>query len=611
MDKKSIAVIVTCVILMFLWQGVLVPKYFSEQRPVPAVDTNAATTSVAGTTAVATATGGTTSGPAALPARALLSTNAPEELLVLTNENARYLFTSRGGGIKEIELVRFPETIARRRKEQANIHRVATLNAHAEFPVLTILGGPGLIGDGEFQLTRTATGVRAEKELPGGLRLVKTFEPSTNYLVRATVRWENPTRHSVPLPAQEWVIGTGAPMGGDDDGSNVGLMWFDGRKAHETLTAYFDNRTLGCFPGTPRSEFHAGNSNVVWAVAHNQFFGALAMPETPAQSVHARVLTMPRPEEGRFSDPDKPLRKGVETSLVYAPVTLAPEGAQEQHLVLFIGPKEYRTLATIANQYHNDADKVMAFGFFGFFSKALLLIMNWFHLALGIPYGWAIIVLTISLKVVFWPLTGASTRSAQKMAAHAPQLKALKEKYKDDPAKFSQKQMQYFREHKINPVAGCLPMLVQLPVFFGLFVMLRTAIELRGAAFLWVADLSQTDTLFVIPGITFLPFISTHEGLPINPLPLLYIASAIWQTHLTPVSPGMDPAQQKLMRWMPLMFLLFLYNYSSGLALYMTINNLLTILQTWLLRRHAPAAAPLAAAQATVSVLTPASKKKK
>lgn len=89
MDKKSIAVIVTCVILMFLWQGVLVPKYFSEQRPVPAVDTNAATTSVAGTTAVATATGGTTSGPAALPARALLSTNAPEELLVLTNENAQ------------------------------------------------------------------------------------------------------------------------------------------------------------------------------------------------------------------------------------------------------------------------------------------------------------------------------------------------------------------------------------------------------------------------------------------------------------------------------------------------------------------------------------------
>ncbi|MCO5052852.1 MAG: membrane protein insertase YidC [Verrucomicrobiae bacterium] len=611
MDKKSIVVIVICIALMFVWQGVLVPKYFSEERPIPVANTNAATAASGDTQTVTTATGDTTTVVPATAARSILSTNAVEELLVVTNENARYIFTSRGGGIKEIELVKFPETIARRRKEQANIHQVATLNANADLPVLTILGGAGLIGDGEFQLTQTATGVRAEKQLSDGLRLVKEFEPSTNYLLRATVRWENTASNSITLPMQEWVIGTGTPMGDNDDGNNVGLIWYDGRKSHETLTSYFDNRTLGCFPGTPRSEFHAGNSNVVWAVAHNQFFGALAMPETPALAINARVLTMPRPKEGRFSDPDKPLRKGVETSLSYPPLTLTAGATNEQSVTMFIGPKEYRTLAAIANEYHNDADKVMGFGFFGFFSKALLLIMNWFHLALGIPYGWAIIVLTLSLKVVFWPLTGASTRSAHKMASHAPQLKALKEKYKDDPAKFSQKQMQYFREHKINPVAGCLPMLVQLPVFFGLFVMLRTAIELRGAAFLWVADLSQTDTLFVIPGITFLPFISTHEGLPINPLPLLYIASAIWQTHLTPVSPGMDPAQQKMMRWMPLMFLLFLYNYSSGLALYMTVNNLLTILQTWLLRRHYPVVTAVAAAPTTASVLTPASKKKK
>jgi YidC/Oxa1 family membrane protein insertase len=327
--------------------------------------------------------------------------------------------------------------------------------------------------------------------------------------------------------------------------------------------------------------------------------------------VNARAIEMPRPTEGRFSFPDKPLRKGFETTVTYPATIMAPGQTNEQHMVMFIGPKEYRTLASIATQYNNDADKAMGFGFFGFFSKGLLLIMNWLHTALSIPYGWAIIVLTVLLKIVFWPLTAASTRSAQKMAAHAPQLAALKEKHKDDPTKFSQKQMEYFRENKINPVAGCLPMLVQLPVFFGLFMMLRTAIELRGASFFWATDLSQSDTLFVIPGISFIPFMSTPEGLPINLLPLFYIASAIWQTHITPMSPGMDPAQQKLMRWMPLMFLLFLYNFSSGLALYMTVNNLLTILQTWMMKRKLPLVPAVAAAPAKASALTPASKKKK
>jgi YidC/Oxa1 family membrane protein insertase len=117
--------------------------------------------------------------------------------------------------------------------------------------------------------------------------------------------------------------------------------------------------------------------------------------------------------------------------------------------------------------------------------------------------------------------------------------------------------------------------------------------------------------LFIIPGISFIPFLSTPEGLPFNVLPLLYIATAIWQTHITPMSPTMDAMQQRLMRWMPLMFLLFLYNFSSGLALYMTVNNLLTILQTWLMKRNQPPAPAFVAAPAKVSVLTPVSKKKK
>jgi YidC/Oxa1 family membrane protein insertase len=139
-------------------------------------------------------------------------------------------------------------------------------------------------------------------------------------------------------------------------------------------------------------------------------------------------------------------------------------------------------------------------------------------------------------------------------------------------------------------------MAIQMPVFIGFFTMIRSAIELRGAHFLWITDLSKPDTLFMIPGTHF----------PFNLLPLLMGGSMLWQSHLTPPSPGMDPAQQKIMRYMPLMFLVFLYSYSSGLALYWTVNNLLTVVQTKLTKMNQPPAAPAAA-----SVLTPASKKKK
>jgi YidC/Oxa1 family membrane protein insertase len=158
--------------------------------------------------------------------------------------------------------------------------------------------------------------------------------------------------------------------------------------------------------------------------------------------------------------------------------------------------------------------------------------------------------------------------------------------------------MEFMREHKVNPLGGCLPMLLQMPVFFGFFSMIRSAIELRGASFLWVADLSQPDTLFFIPGL----------GFPFNPLPLVMGVTMLWQARLTPASPGMDPMQQKMMKYMPLMFMVFLYNFSAGLTLYWTVQNLLTILQTKLTKSNEPAAP---AGPVVASALTPSSKKKK
>jgi len=235
-------------------------------------------------------------------------------------------------------------------------------------------------------------------------------------------------------------------------------------------------------------------------------------------------------------------------------------------------------------------------GFWGvgtFFAKLLLSSMNWLHDVTRMGYGWTIVVITILLRILFWPLTAASMRSAKKMQALAPEVKALKEKYKDDPQKFTQKQMELWKKNKVNPMSGCLPMLVQMPVFFGFLAMIRCAIELRGAHFLWVADLTKPDTVFMIPGLDF----------PFNLLPLLMVGTMVWQAHLQPPSPGMDESQMKMMRYMPLMFLVFLYNYSSGMALYMTVSTLAGAVQTIMTRVK-----PVSAA---TPALTPAIKPKK
>jgi len=288
--------------------------------------------------------------------------------------------------------------------------------------------------------------------------------------------------------------------------------------------------------------------------------------------------------------------EGYGSSMVYPAITIAA-GQQAQHqFSLFAGPKEYQTLVRIGSRFNNNVDLVMGYGgFFGFFAKGLLLAMNWLHDNLKFSYGIAIIAITVLVKLLFWPLTQASTRSMKRMQALQPQMKAIQEKYKADPAKMNKKTMEFMREHKVSPLGGCLPMVVQIPVFFGFYRMIQSAIELRGASFLWIGDLSQPDTLFMIPG----------TGFPFNLLPLIMGVTMLWQARLTPPSPGMDPTQAKMMRYMPLMFMVFLYNFSAGLTLYWTVQNLLTIAQTKL-TRAVPEVGPTPA-----TALTPAPRKRK
>src|SRR5258708_7068507 len=227
----------------------------------------------------------------------------------------------------------------------------------------------------------------------------------------------------------------------------------------------------------------------------------------------------------------------------------------------------------------------MNFGWASVVSRALLLGMNWLHQILNVSYGLAIVLITFTINLVFWPLTQASTRSMKRMQALQPQMKALQDKYKDDAVKMNRKLMEFMKENKVSPLGGCLPMVLQIPVFFGFYSMIQSAIELRGEHFLWAGDLTQPDTLVIIPALAFIPVIGIPGvGLPFNLLPLIMGGTMLWQSHLTPPSPGMDPMQAKIMRYMPLMFIVFMYNSSAGLTLYWTLNNILSVLQTKLPR---------------------------
>jgi YidC/Oxa1 family membrane protein insertase len=187
-------------------------------------------------------------------------------------------------------------------------------------------------------------------------------------------------------------------------------------------------------------------------------------------------------------------------------------------------------------------------------------------------WGVAIVLSTLLLKVIFLPLTIKATRSMKRMAKLAPLMTAIREKFKDNPAKQQAAMMDLYKEHKVNPMGGCLPMLIPFPFFIGFFSMLRSTAELRYAPFLWAPDLASTDTVGHILGIS------------INILPLLFTLMTFFQMRLTP-TPNADPAQQKMMQFMPLIFLFIYYSMPAALSLYSTANAVFTIVQQMVINR--------------------------
>lgn len=255
------------------------------------------------------------------------------------------------------------------------------------------------------------------------------------------------------------------------------------------------------------------------------------------------------------------LDNGLYAAGVIVPVgTIAPGATGEVRVPLYVGPQDQDVLAKTAK----GLDLVVDYGIFTVLAAPLFVLLKWLHGLLG-NWGWAIIVMTIMIKGAFYPLNAAAARSMAKMKLIAPKMKALQQQYADDKQQLQIKMMELYKTEKINPLGGCLPIVVQIPVFIALYWVLLSAVELRQAPWiLWIHDLSAPDPFFV--------------------LPVIYAITAYLQVKLSP-TPITDPTQAKIMQIMPIAFSVLFVFFPAGLVLYWLVNNLLQIAQQWHVNR--------------------------
>jgi YidC/Oxa1 family membrane protein insertase len=297
-----------------------------------------------------------------------------------------------------------------------------------------------------------------------------------------------------------------------------------------------------------------------WIGITDRYFMNVLIPEEPVSG----TMKMERVGEDM-----------VIAKLVLPDTNIVQGGSETFSYKAFIGPKDTEMLA----KANYDLSKAVNFGMFDFLAKPFLWIMN--QIYKFIPnYGIAIIILTLLTKIILWPLGNKSYKSMNDMKRMQPLMAEIREKYKDDKKKMNEETMALYRTYKINPMGGCLPMLVQLPVFLALYRMLYQAIELRHAPFFgWINDLSAPDRLFHF-GFS-IPFMQPPYGIPV--LTVVMGATMFLQQKMSP-PPG-DPTQAKMMMFMPLIFTVIFINFPAGLVLYWLTNNIFSIAQQYYIQK--------------------------
>jgi YidC/Oxa1 family membrane protein insertase len=598
------AIIAGLLLVMMAW-GPVYQKFFAPPPdPVVILAATNAVAQAAVTEAVkplSAAAPEVVSAPVAAPASELRPASKvarlPEQTVILSNDLVRLTLSSWGGAVTAVEWPHY--SLTQESPEPAVLD-------FARYPALAYTGLTGVSADADFSITVLSNGAaaRLEAEGPDGLRLVRSIQLGRRYEVLIEDTFVNAGAVVKVLPVHSISLGemgmlknesqmsgmdflaidTLGTAGGESVRHWAGKRWFSDDL---TLGDYFQEdgvRGHGCVgrpkmtKALPHSIQQRIDHDLDWVAVKNKFFVQILAPAEGKSSgcnLIARRTPSERevPADSRTWDSIAVL-SGVAADMRLPERALTPGDSFRQTFRYYVGPKELSSISPLGRQMK----EVMDFGTLKWLCEGLVWGLNGLY-AIIPNYGIAIILLTLIVRIVFWPLTHKGTESMKRMQALQPQLKALQEKYRDKPQKLQQETMAMYRENKVNPLGGCLPMLIQIPVFFALFNVLRSAIELRFAGFLWVGDLSAPENLFV----GMLPF-----GLALNILPLVMAATQAWQQHLTPTAG--DPAQQKMMMFMPIIMLMFLYSMPSALVLYWTANQVMMIIQLLWQKRQQPKA---------------------
>ena len=491
-------------------------------------------------------------------------------------EAVKYTFTSRGGGLKTTEL--FDEFAVGSKTEHV------ILNQDAPAPVGALCVAPDDYLALDYTQVEEEGAVVYTANTNSGLKITKRWtleedkqKPGADWLLNLSITFENTTSDSKPISLSNYSIFTGSlsPLHAREWENQGGLFYLD----DGSLTSKDSNWFRKGFLRKSRSLYQESVEDLQYAGVSNQFFTSLVRP---SEKYTATVWAKTKEIEVANADIDKP-KRAIRLGFSLPAKKIVSNESSTFTYSIYSGPKDYSVL----KKMEEDTSSVMNYGWFTIVSVVLNNVLNWFHdvvfskFADNWAWGLSVIALTILIRICIWPLHNKSSRTMKRMSKLQPIIKELREKHADNPNKLNQETMKLYRDYKVNPMGGCLPMFLQIPIFFGYYKMLQFAVELRGESFLWVQDLSMPDTLYTFDLPFALPLLG--DQIPVNVLPILMAVTMLIQMKLTPKTG--DAMQQKIFMLMPLMFFFFCYNFAAALALYWTTQNIFSIGQTWLTNR--------------------------
>ena len=585
MDKTSIIVVGSCIALLGVnWW------YTSNQTPPPAPAPQAQT---APATPIAEQPAAPQQATApATPAYATPAVPVPQTIATLTSHDAagkpvaRYTIQDIGGSVKCVDML--GQAMNSTKEElrgdvsiNGNVPQgIGTLmfrlsnDAAPAFDQTTYSVIPELTNDKQVALIARMGDLMVRKiyALAPLQQGDKTLDGNA-YVLNLTVDVQNVG--SVPLSAANWGLYAGGMSQINHAEGSIYTHYI------RLENGDFEKENRGSFDpffGSAKSRIYTtGSKDLKWVGTMSQYYSTVVMPlsESGNNSWYAAPARYKLPVTNEEVD-------GVEVAAGVPDFTLSPKtadmpgGVRSLSYKIFTGPKLNLMLEDMTHDIPR-IEQIMDYGWLYLISYPMNWLINIFHDWFG-NWGWAIVAMTFVVRLIIWPLYRKSYTSMKRMSLLQPLMKELKEKYPNDQQKVSMEMMNLYRQYGISPFGGCLPMFLQIPIFFAFFYVLQTAAELRGAPFLgWVTDLSQMDTVYT------LPFTIMGWEPAINVLPFVMAASMIFMMKMTPQAG--DPTQQKIMKFMPVMFFLFCYTYPSALALYWTTTNIISIIQTLIIRR--------------------------